>query len=311
MRRHVHVLLSTFNGAEYLREQLDSLLSQDYPHFSVHVRDDGSTDQTADIIREYAKKAPIGFHVSFGQNLGFNESFRKLLELEASEDDFFAFCDQDDVWANDKISRAVEMLSKSKHPETALYFGRLCYVDRNLKKIALSDIPRYLDFNNAVVENVVPGCTIVMGGGVRNYLLRAPASAMSSHDWWAYLCASAFGVVIYDSSTRIRYRRHGTNTSPWQHSPTSVVVTRAQEFLNRWRSRKIGFKSLQQAVRFIRIYREELSDDQASIVGELIDLRPPSSTVVSRFRYARKPKVHRNKRFDDLVMRAMIVLGQQ
>lgn len=311
MRRHVHVLLSTFNGAEYLRGQLDSLLAQDYPHISVHVRDDGSVDETADILRKYARDHPVLLNVVFGQNVGVNESFRTLLNVKASENDFFAFCDQDDVWAYNKVSRAVEMLSKSRCPECTLYFSRLCYVDRNLKKLKLSRIPRYLDFNNAVVENVVPGCTVVMGSVIRNQILRAPACAMASHDWWAYLCASAFGFVIYDQRSAIRYRRHAANTSAWDRSSAIAILNRAQEFLSRWHGRKVGFKSLQQAVRFLRIYRDDLSREQVSVISELVDLRPPNGTLGSRLQYAINPKVHRNKQFEDLVMRAMILLGQQ
>lgn len=311
MRRHVHVLLSTFNGAEYLRAQLDSLLAQDYPRFSIHVRDDGSVDETPDILREYARDYPVLLNVVFGQNLGVNESFQTLLSVKASENDFFAFCDQDDVWATNKISRAVEMLSKCRCPEDTLYFSRLCYVDRNLKELKLSGIPRYLDFNNAVVENVVPGCTVVMGGVIRKQILRAPASAMASHDWWAYLCASAFGIVIYDRCSAIRYRRHAANTSAWDRSAARAIVNRSQEFLDRWCGRKVGFKSLQQAERFLRIYREDLSTEQALVISELVDLRPPNGTLGSRLHYAINPKVHRNKQFEDLVMRAMILLGQQ
>src|SRR5690242_9732967 len=107
----VQVLLSTYNGEPYLRPQLDSVLAQDYPRLTILARDDSSQDGTLALLREYAARYPA-LTVLSGENRGAAQSFMQLLQWSSPAADYFAFCDQDDVWHSDKISRAVEWLRR-------------------------------------------------------------------------------------------------------------------------------------------------------------------------------------------------------
>ena len=100
----IAILMSTYNGASYLKEQIDSLEKQDVP-VDIFIRDDGSTDKTIDILKKYQSKPNV--HIEYGINLGYKKSFMTLL-MKVNDYDYYAFCDQDDIWLPNKISCAVK-----------------------------------------------------------------------------------------------------------------------------------------------------------------------------------------------------------
>jgi glycosyltransferase involved in cell wall biosynthesis len=121
----INVPLSTFDGARYLPEQLDSVSEQRDVAVVVTVRDDGSTDAALDILHRYATRFRLAVHR--GANVGAARSFLALLHLAESNADYYAFCDQDDIWYGDKLSSAARMLAGITGP--ALYCSALHYID--------------------------------------------------------------------------------------------------------------------------------------------------------------------------------------
>ena len=107
----VQILMSTYYGEKYLREQLDSIIKQTYPLINILIRDDGSSDGTLSILKEYAGKYD---HVTYyeGENIGVIQSFLQLLKESDANVNYYAFADQDDVWLPEKIVRAVEKLEE-------------------------------------------------------------------------------------------------------------------------------------------------------------------------------------------------------
>ncbi len=209
----VQVLLSTYNGTTYLRPLLESLLAQDYPEVEILIRDDGSSDRTLDLLQDYASSFSK-ITVTSGANLGPARSFFQLLGRSSSAADYLAFCDQDDVWLKDKVSRAVEFLRRGPQEIPALYCSRVAIVNENLQLIRYSDIPKKsLSFRHALVECFVWGCTIVINQAARQLLLRRFPRDVCMHDGWMYLFFSAFGTVLYDDESRILHRRHAGNVS--------------------------------------------------------------------------------------------------
>ena len=180
----VQILLSTYNGTKYLKPLMESLLAQHYPHIEILVRDDGSNDGTVDLLQEYAA-AHTNIKVMPGVSLGFVKSFFKLIELSSPTADYIALCDQDDVWLQGKVSRAVEFLSRYTRETPALYCSRLAVADENLRLLGYTKIPRKgLSFRNALVECPQGlGCTIFFNQPSRR-LLRDFAPRVFSHDWW-------------------------------------------------------------------------------------------------------------------------------
>ena len=306
--RLVRVLLSTYNGARFLPAQLDSLLAQDYPRIAIFIRDDGSSDETRALLQEYANRNS-SITLIFGENIGVVPSYLELLRLGGGTEDFYAFCDQDDVWETDKISTAVARLSGQADPESSLYCGRVKYVDEDLHDIGLSGIPRYVGWRNAVVENIVTGCTVVMGDKLRRLMLKTDGTGVLMHDWWAYLVGSAFGAIVYDPEAKILYRQHGNNVSQPDISRMKRILRVAGEFWQRYKETQTGFISLQQAHAFTGVYGPMMNAEDKRIVDRLWSLRKGAG-LLQRFRYALVPEVYRNHRLDNLVLRIMVILGQ-
>lgn len=309
MQPTVHILVSTYNGRSFVAEQLDSLLAQDYAEIRIHVRDDGSSDGTQDLVAKYAGRDGR-LSLQRGDNVGVIASFLSLLAAAPAEADaFYAFCDQDDVWNPDKVSRAVSRLTASGDPAACLYFSRLRYVDAHLHSIGVSPAPRRLGFGNAAVENVVTGCTAVIGSGLRRLMLEASPDDMILHDWWAYLLASALGTLVFDDTATMKYRQHGANVSQWEGRLLVRVRQRAALFAERFRTGTPGFASLRQAEAFLRTYGDRVPADERALVEELVALRERGQ-MTRRLRYAVSPRIGRNRTAEDLAMRLMIALGQ-
>ena len=302
----VNILLSTYNGERFIRAQLDSLFAQTYPNIVIHIRDDGSTDGTVDIVKEYVDRG-IPIVLERGDNIGIIPSFMQLLRNTERTGELYAFCDQDDVWKPEKISRAVERIMQSSQPERVLYCSRLEYVDEHLHHLGYSLIPRVVGFENAVVENIATGCTAVFGEQIRAWILEGDPARMMMHDWWAYLVASAFGLVVYDDFPSIQYRQHGNAATAWEPGLVKIRA-RARGFIRRLRSREhTGLESLNQAICFIETY-PNVPVDMKKIVKHLVILREKGK-FWQRLRYVLDPEVLRTNPVENLSLKPMILLG--
>jgi glycosyltransferase involved in cell wall biosynthesis len=303
MVAEVSIVLSSFNGARYLREQMDSLLGQTYSNILIQVRDDGSSDKTAAILREYSLRHP-NVQVTLGERLGVARSFFQLLKEAGGASEYFAFCDQDDVWYPKKTERAISRLSTVEPDMPALYCSRLEYVDSSLNHLGFSRIPtRGLSFGAAFVENSATGCTVVMNRAARDLVVRGLPEQCIMHDWWCYLVVAAFGVVIFDEAPGLKYRLHAANDTGAAVSPGGDLARRARRF---WRERRNAFRIHAQAQEFAVRYASGLANDKRDLLDRFL---ASNNSLAARIRYALKPGVHRQSRVDDLMLRALIVLG--
>ena len=209
----VAILLGVFNGEAYLREQIDSLSRQSHPRIDIWASDDGSTDSSPAILRESAARWRKGsFEVLLGPRTGFAENFRSLLVDPSIRADYFAFCDQDDIWMPDKLSAAVAWLAAQAGP--ALYCSRTQLIDVEGRHIGLS--PRFAkkpSFRNALVQSIAGGNTMVMNRAARELVAEASRrTSFISHDWWCYLVVSGAGGRVHHSPRpHILYRQHDAN----------------------------------------------------------------------------------------------------
>lgn len=203
----VQILMSTYNGERFLREQIESLLRQSWKNVEILIRDDGSKDGTREILNEYSDKYE-NIQVYLESNLGVARSFFEL--LKKSDADYVAFCDQDDIWLEKKIEAAVVKLEQEKGP--ALYCSNKFLVDSTGNPMKKQDIrKRRPGFGNAVVECICTGCTAVMNQELAEILKEKVPEHAILHDWWTYLAASYVGKVIYDEQAYIYYRQHQEN----------------------------------------------------------------------------------------------------
>lgn len=215
----IDILLSTFNGEKYIRELLDSLIKQTFCDWRLLIRDDGSTDNTVKIVYEYARNYPdkIVFAEDEDKNIGVCQSFARLLEQSDSE--YAMFCDQDDVWLDNKIeitfNKMKEIESKNKdipvliHTDLRVVDAGLSIVSNSMWRFQKLD-PRRKSLNYLIVQNNVTGCTTMINKKLKEIALPLPKEAIV-HDWWVALSASAFGEIGYIDRPTILYRQHGKN----------------------------------------------------------------------------------------------------
>lgn len=229
-RPTIVILLSTYNGELYLKEQLDSLFAQSYGEFILLVRDDGSSDSTVQILADYAIRFPEKMHLTRDDtgNLGASGSFSWLMNhalekrAELNLDSLYLmFCDQDDTWYPDKIARQVNAMvaaeAEMSVPTPVLVHSDLQVVASDNTPIAdsLADYQgletQRNRFANMVISNLVTGCTALINEPLARRALPVPPQAIM-HDWWLALVASAFGKVVYLDTPLVHYRQHGNNT---------------------------------------------------------------------------------------------------
>jgi glycosyltransferase involved in cell wall biosynthesis len=298
----VQILLSTYNGERHLRPLLESLLAQDYPRLNIFIRDDGSRDSTPDLLREYASGSK-NIEIVRGDHLGFVQSFSTLIAQASPTAQYFALCDQDDVWQPDKISRAVEFLSACPSKVPSLYCSRLAVVNENLKPLGYSDIPKKgLSFCNALVENQVRGCTVLFNKAARRLLSRLPPACVS-HDWWIYLVVSALGTIIYDNEPRILYRRHAANVFGITGGTIDTWTNKIRQFMKTG-NRKLIVKQVEE---FKRIYGSLLPAEHRRVLERFLESR---KQFWVRLAYALSCDVYRQTRVDQYILRARIALDR-
>jgi len=301
LHRKVTILLSTYNGSKFLKQQLDSLYKQTYPSIEILVRDDGSTDTTRELLGVEQAKGIIGLlegHANLGVTLSFFELLRKAAKTDT---EYVAFCDQDDVWLPNKIERAISALSPlSNHP--VLYCSRLEFVDEQLNSIGISPTPRKIGFGNALVENIAVGCTMVLNRKAIDRLCqqRLP-SEVYIHDWWCYLVIAAFGKIIFDDVALIQYRQHGGNAIGAANSWVSVLKRKlARLFSGRlWIS--------EQAVVFHSLFAEQLSSGQRELLELLLKAK---TSFWYRLCLALSNSVWRQTGVDNLILRIVILMNR-
>ena len=210
----VSILLATRNGAEFLGEQLESYRAQSHPNWELLVSDDGSTDATLALIREFAGSLSQRVLIQNGPQTGFWSNFVAAVRNQDIDGDLFAFSDQDDVWLPEKLAKAVKWFANIPDDQPALYFSRTELIDAQGTHLGFSPLfKRPPVFRNALVQNIGGGNTMVFNRAARSVLCATPADlTLVSHDWWAYQIVTGIGgVAHYDPWPSLRYRQHGQN----------------------------------------------------------------------------------------------------
>ena len=211
----VAILLCTYNGQQYLSAQLDSVASQAYPHWFMWVSDDGSQDDTLSILAEYRSKWPNEcLSIVHGPRKGFVANFLSLSCRPDIQADYYAFCDQDDIWEANKLQKAVDWLQTVPADVPALYCSRTRLVDADNHGIGCSPLfEKPPCFAHALTQNIASGNTMVFNHAACTLLREAgQAVAVVAHDWWLYLLVTGVGGrVFYDATPTLRYRQHSGN----------------------------------------------------------------------------------------------------
>jgi glycosyltransferase involved in cell wall biosynthesis len=213
--RTVTILLCTFNGERFLAQQLASLERQTFKNWELIASDDGSSDQTKSILHAFRKSfAPGKVNIIDGPRRGAPANFLFLACGKNLASDYYAFCDQDDVWEADKLARAIGVLEQASLDVPALYGSRTSLIDETGKMTGFSPLfPKTPTFRSALVQSIAGGNTMVFNQKARELLAFCGADInIPSHDWWLYQVTSACGgCVRYDDYPSVRYRQHSQN----------------------------------------------------------------------------------------------------
>lgn len=231
----VVILLSTYNGEKYLREQIESLLSQKNVDLKILARDDGSKDSTVNILNEYQNKYE-NFLFYQGKNCGPAMSFLDLIS-RAGVADYYALCDQDDVWDEDKIISALTKLKELNPQKPNLYYSNLRIVDEKLKYYRLSH-KRILHNDNrfsALTENLCTGCTAVFNRKAKDLISERLPEYCTMHDTWIYMTCMLLGSTVYDENAHISYRQHGDNVvgTYLEKNRIKIIYQKVKRLFNR------------------------------------------------------------------------------
>lgn len=305
----IQVLLSTYNGEKYLQEQLDSILNQELPagvELSILIRDDGSSDATAGILSQYAENYPEEVSFFLGKNVGAIQSFFHLVKSADAKADYFAFSDQDDIWHPKKLWRALTVLRREGKKEEKglpmLYCCRPRLVDAEGKPLleGIRHQKKRPDFGNALVENIVYGCSMVADRRLLGLVQGHIPEYTIMHDWWFYLTAAAFGRVIYDDRQWFDYRQHGNNEMGTRNNYLDEFKERFGRF---FRNRNNISDQLSE---FLRLYGEELPKEKRELARKLLDGKRHLLVRGSLFADRR---IFRQRRGDDFIFRVIYLTG--
>ena len=296
----INVLISTYNGEQYIEEQLDSIFAQTYQNFHIYIRDDGSTDATVRVIKAYMDRCHRQDKISFiaEGNIGFSASFFRLLDW-ADKGDYWAFCDQDDVWYPEKLEKAVAWMEKNDAHIPLLYHSAF-----DLGNADLSEKTPYhphsfnYQFYNSITSNLFFGFAVTINRRLYEMLRQANPEEIKYHDWFAAMITAAFGKYHLSEQVEAIHRQHENNASPlffFKKIPHGIKLLKGDLFYRR------------SAKEFKRLFGEQLQEKDQIILGWFVNDRYSLITALRKAFYPHRwnPQIP-----VELVLRALMLIGK-
>lgn len=256
--------MSTYNGELFIKEQIDSILSQSFSQFTLYIRDDGSNDATLKIINEYTDPRVVLVKDQLG-NLGSSRSFLTLLKSVNS--DVYFFCDQDDIWLPQKLETVLPYF-KENSSMPVLVHSDLELVDRAKKPLGSTfnqheniQIPADYKLQQLLTQNCVVGCSSALNAALlaKAHLAEIKIEKIAMHDWWLSLVAARFGKIFYIDTPLVLYRQHSSNVSG---ASKKNYVRKLQSFMNGEgfaKLQKYGKRVANQAEEFLNTFSTQLA----------------------------------------------------
>ena len=223
--KKIAILMAIYNGEKYIKEQIDSLVSQSYDEWELFIRDDGSKDQTLEIIKDYIQTHQ-NIHLLEDElgSLGTRDQFLHMMDVIDAE--YYMYCDQDDVWIPSKIERSYARMRflESKYPDKAILVGSDCYMcDEDLNVVNNScwdhlriDPDKFLTYQGICVYPFVTGASMILNKKVKEFLPSLPANLPKNrpmYDWWVLINTYKYGIVDLIKEPTRYYRQHTHNVS--------------------------------------------------------------------------------------------------
>lgn len=258
--KKVAVMMSTYNGEDYVLEQINSILNQNNVEVTLFIRDDGSSDRTIEIIKNIKNNK---IKMVSGKNIGPCKSFLELLSQVNLDYDYYAFSDQDDYWYNQKLNSAIEKI-ENFDSIPSLYYSALNYCDEKLNithKHTNSITP---DFGFSLIRSIFPGCTMVFNNQVLKLFKNKKFYNQIMHDQLIYQVVSGVGgFIYYDQNSHINYRIHSQNVSNYK-SIIKKSKKLFKEFFYKPNERLKALKELQNN------FRKELLNENYKVLNNIV-----------------------------------------
>lgn len=273
----VDIIMGTYNGETYIKEQIESILKNTWECWRLYICDDGSTDQTGQIVKEYERNYPGKIfwkpnEKNKGAAINFLDAARK------TTGDYVMFCDQDDYWLPEKIEETlqcmkhVEMAEGTKTPLAVFTDAKV--VDENLNVLEESfhkssklDTTR-LDLPHMLMENKIMGCTMMLNRALIKKMNQFPKK-VRMHDWWAAIVAAAFGRIIYLDKPTMLYRQHTANVIGSVRFSIKTIINKASAVE---KQKKALLDTQKQAEYLYQMFQEELENDAKRIIYQFATL---------------------------------------
>lgn len=277
-------MMATYNGEKYVREQIVSILNQSYSEWKLYVRDDGSTDHTIDIINEYQSIYPekIVFIQDRSNLKGSKENFSIIYET-VEEADYYAFCDQDDIWYPNKLLDIISVIKKYDRIPTLIYHD-VKLVDEKLNDIANSffkytslSLGGENNIHQTLQYNCVPGCTMLLNKKLKGMIQSIPNECIM-HDWWILLVTLCLeGNIVYLDKVLGQYRQHNNNQigavkgkNILQMFIKCFDVHRVRYYINN--NRRMRQERITQTEELLKQYGDKITSNNLEIIMDYLDI---------------------------------------
>ena len=300
----VEVLMSTYNGEQYIEEQIYSIINQIGVKSHLTIRDDGSTDNTVEIIKKIEKEYPEKIRVHLGNNIGYRKSFLNLLYLVEEKSDYYAFSDQDDIWLENKCLIAIQQLEQQDQ-DINLYVCSPTICDQYMKPMFINDMS--LTENSIFsyfIRSRLPGCCMVFSKQlkilVKKYINKIGIeNNVPDHDFIVGAIAYAYGTVLKDEHSYILHRRLD-----------SSITSGGKGILDRFRTefnilfRKKGMKS--SVAKNLLLFNQNLLDEDTKKFLESI--KTYNNNIFNTINLIRNPEFTSGNRLLDIETKLKILI---
>lgn len=297
------VLLSTFNGQKYIQEQLDSIARQDIDAtIDIMVRDDGSKDQTIEVLKQWKQSHSLHMDIYQEENVGVNKSFFTLINY-AEHHDFYAFCDQDDIWLEDKLSSAI---SKIQDIQTPVLYGGCSYL-WNLtegKFGTTTKQEREITLLNTIVQNFLPGHAQVFNHELLKLLKNTPdIQNIYVYDAWVTNMAMTYGQIIFDNEPHTLYRQHENNVLGY--AGKQGLLSWMKERLKRIKNDE-AIRFAKQVQHFYSLHHQSMNEKERK---EIYNFLNKQKNVFTRLHFILTTKMYRQNKVQTLLFKLLYLVG--
>lgn len=285
----ISILMSTYNGEKFVEEQIESILNQTIgkDKIKLYIRDDGSKDDTKNIIKKYEKENS-NIYVIEGQNIGTALSFFSLIKHVPLGNEYYAFADQDDFWFESKIENALNSIGKNKNP--TLYYSNATFADEECKSFNIPVIEKENLLSIPTIMAGMPalGCTMVFNEKLLLYLKKVNLTGIEMHDRTTLLIAYLLGEVYYDEKSNMLYRQHSNNViGNFNNNNYQKYKKKFKQSYKLWFKRK-KFDSVVQSYDMLQNYKNKLNIEDENYLKMFLNYR---KSIKTKKQLIKEPKI--------------------